>query len=1203
MTDLIICEKPNVAKKIANALGNPKKKSDNGVPYYELERNGKKIIVASAVGHLFTLEEVKTDKKKKFGEYPVFDIRWTPASTIKGKEYVQKYINTLKKLAKEADEFYIASDWDIEGELIGYHALYYCCGKKDAKRMRFSSLTKNEIVKAYENPDKIDFGLVDAGDSRHKVDWYYGINVSRALMQSIRAVNRWQTMSTGRVQGPALSFLVDRELEIRKFVPKPYWVIGALLKDELTAVHEKDKFWDEKEANEIYNKIKDEKEAVVSSVKKTKKKIKPNPPFDLGTLQREAHRAFRFSPKKTQEIAQKLYEQGLCLHPDTLVALPNGIKKIKDLDEKGEVLCLDDNLKLTKSRYKLLKRTVKEKLIKITLNDGTELITTKEHPVLVYRDGLIFVPSEELKENEQTIMFINISEKRFNSRRNSRRDELQKVKELSIRDYKKYSHHYSIIYANWENKFKSGIIQKFNLSNQVSKNKGLSLNKLRELSEYLTDNDLKRISKGDVYISKIKEIKEIEYEGEVYDLTVETYHNFIANGVIVHNCSYPRTSSQKLPKDENYIKDILTKISKHEDYKKYAELILNENRKPIEGKKSDPAHPAIHFVDIPKEPLADDEKKLYDLIVRRTLATFWDDAEREYINVVLNIGGENFKLSGSRTVKEGWHEIYYFTKFDEKELPSLRKNSKIPVEKITIERKETKPPKRYTMASIIKELENRQLGTKCLTSDTLIKVKINDKIENLKIGELFEMLNEKFCKNNVEFATNNNKIRCISYNENGNIVESEFEFISRRKLCDNERVYKIEFNDGSYIEATDEHPILIYDNKEHIKYVRTKDLDKGMKCIYLIKYSDKEGKIFCNWDEFVEFYKYIGEKVINKDFITKTISNITKTNYNGYVYDIVNSKYSNFIANGIVVHNSTRADIVEKLVKRGYLIDDGSLKVTDLGIAVIETLKKYCPEIIDEQMTRELEKKLDRLQKRTIKKETVLKDAENKLRKILEEVKKKEKEIGKELVEKIDATNKSLKTVGKCKCGGDLIIIRTKGKKRFIGCTNYPECTITYPLPQKGRIKVLNETCEICGAPVISIDKQKVCINPECPSKISSEEKKEMEKAEKVEKTCPKCGGKLIIKKGIYGVFLGCENYPKCRYTEKLNGKNEAEKPEKVIVGKCPDCGGDLIIRKGRFGEFIGCSNYPKCRHTEKIKKNDDNKEKKGKKEKEENKK
>jgi|GEM_PF-669466 DNA topoisomerase-1 len=1288
MTDLIICEKPNVAKKIADALGRPKKKSSNGVPYYELERNGKKILVASAVGHLYTLEE-KGKENRKFGEYPVFDIDWVPASVEENKKYVQKYINVLKKLSKEADDFYIASDWDIEGELIGYHALYYCCGKKNAKRMRFSSLTKKEIVKAYENPDEIDFGLVDAGDSRHKVDWYFGINISRALMQAIRAVKRWKTMSTGRVQGPALSFLVDKELEIRKFVPKPYWVIDALLEGQLTAVHENEKFWDEKEANKIYNKIKEEKEAIVSEIKKTKKKIKPNPPFDLGTLQREAHKTFRFSPKKTQEIAQKLYEKGLCLHPDTLISLPDGIKKIKDLDEEGEVLCLDNDLKLTKSRYKLLKRTVKEKLIKITLNDGTELTTTKEHPVLVYRDGLVFVPSEELKENEQVIMFMNTSEKRFDSKlrkpsvfesggktkfidfilenlngdgdyilikpsltkkiqklivsnksrkqimeifgikestyhkylrtgkipikiikylinkniiskediesnylgfcygtstipvnikftndfwylygyvigdghltnngkitipakdrgrgekiinaiiqscknlnlnwryddkynviyissksltrvfeglgcpygnktelfdipnivfedidyiasllagyydadghfstkktgcnNNSpqinltskninvlkkikiilqflgiggyiwtkksnareieghdlkiyskdadkfynliinhtrvKKDELQNVKELSIRNYKKYSHHYSIIYANWENKFKSGIIRKFNLSNQVSKNRGLSLNKLRELSEYLIDNDLKRISKGDVYISKIKEIKEIEYEDEVYDLTVETYHNFIANGVIVHNCSYPRTSSQKLPKDRNYLEETLKNILGHSDYGKYVDVILKEKRKPIEGKKDDPAHPAIHVVDTPKEDLPDDEKKLYDLIARRTLATFWDDAEREYVKVVLDIMGEKFKLSGSRTVKEGWHEIYPFTKFDENELPPLKKNDKIKVEKVSIERKETKPPKRYTMSSIIKELEDRKLGTK-----------------------------------------------------------------------------------------------------------------------------------------------------------------------------------------------STRADIVEKLVKRGYVVEDGSLSVTDLGIGVIETLRKYCPEIIDEKMTRELEEKLELIQDRKVKKEDVLEDAKKKLTKILNEFKEKESEIGKELVEKIDTTNKSLKTIGKCKCGGDLIIIRTKGKKRFVGCTKYPECDITYPLPQKGRIKVLNETCETCESPMISIDNRKLCVNPDCSSKITEEEVKELETAKNSEKTCPKCGGSLVIRRGIYGVFLGCENYPKCKYTEKLNNKN-SEKTEKEVVGECPKCGSELLKRRGRYGQFIGCSNYPDCKYTETLKK------------------
>ncbi|AIJ06319.1 DNA topoisomerase I [Methanocaldococcus bathoardescens] len=1135
MTALIICEKPSVAKKIANALGKAKKKSIDGVPYYELERNGKKIIVASAVGHLFTLVE---KENKEFGSYPVFDIKWVPASVEKGKEYVDKYIKALKKLSKEADEFYIATDWDIEGELIGYHALKYCCGREKAKRMRFSSLTKKEIVKAFENPDEIDYGLVDAGESRHIVDWYFGINLSRALMNAIRAVNRWKTMSIGRVQGPALAFLTERELEIKKFVPKPYWVIEALFKGNLKAIHEKEKFWDEKEAKSVYEKIKDEKFGKVVEIKKTKRKIKPLPPFDLGTLQREAYSYFKISPKETQEIAQKLYEKGLCLHPDTLILLPDGIKKIKDLDDEGEILCLNKDLKLTKSKYKLLKRTIKEKLIKITLNDGTKLITTKEHPILVYRDELIFIPAEKLKENEQVVMFINNSEKTF------------KIKKTGFVDYilenKKYSHHYSIIYASdWKNKFKSGIAKKFDLSNQLSKNKGLSLDRLRKLSNYIIDRDLKRIANGDVYIQKIKKIEELEYEGEVYDLTVENYHNFIANGIVVHNCSYPRTSSQKLPKDRKYLEDILNIIKNHPVYGKWAERILKENLKPVEGKKEDPAHPAIHIVDIPKEELSEKEKKIYDLIARRTLAAFWDNAEREYLNIKVDIKGEKFKLSGSRTVKEGWHEIYHFPKFDEIELPALKKNDIIKVEKITITRKETQPPKRYTVASIIKELEKKGLGTKCLTSNTLIKVKIGSEIKHIKIEELFELLNDKYKEKDIELAVNNKGIKCFSFNYKDE-VESSFEFISRRKLERDESVYRIRFEDGSFIEVTEKHPILIYDNGD-FRYVKAKDLKKGMKVVSSIK--------------------YIGEEVINKDFITKTISSIRKIKYNGYVYDIINSEYSNFIANNIVVHNSTRAEIVDKLIKRGYVIDDGSLKVTDLGISVIETLKRFCPEIIDEKMTRDLEEKLEKIQFRKIKKDDVLEEAEKRLRKILEEFKKKEEDIGIYLIKNLDATNKKGKIVGKCpKCGGDLILIRYK-KGRFVGCSNYPECDVKYSLPDKGRIKIPNKVCEVCKSPILKIGDREVCINPECPLK-QVEVKEENRK-------CPKCGGDLILKKGIYGAFYGCSNYPKCKYTESIN--------KKEVVGKCPKCGGDLVVRDGKFGKFVGCSNYPKCKYTEKL--------------------
>ena len=155
------------------------------------------------------------------------------------------------------------------------------------------------------------------------------------------------------------------------------------------------------------------------------------------------------------------------------------------------------------------------------------------------------------------------------------------------------------------------------------------------------------------------------------------------------------------------------------------------------------------------------------------------------------------------------------------------------------------------------------------------------------------------------------------------------------------------------------------------------------------------------------------------------------------------------------------------------------------------------------------------------------------------------------------------------KCGGDLILIRHK-KGRFVGCSNYPECDVKYSLPDKGRIKIPNKVCEACKSPILKIGDREVCINPECPLK-QVEVKEENRK-------CPKCGAKLVLKKGIYGAFYGCSNYPKCKYTEPIN--------KKEVVGKCPKCGGDLVVREGKFGKFIGCSNYPKCKYTEKLKEN-----------------
>ncbi len=321
MVTLIIAEKPNVARKIAYALaeGKPVRKTIGKVPYYELTRDGKKIIVAPAVGHLFSL----APKSKIYG-YPVFDIEWVPVYVAeKGKSYAKDYIKALATLAKRADEFVVACDYDTEGEVIGYTALKYACGvdPSKAKRMRFSALTRKDLLRAWYNLEPtINFGMADAGIARHVLDWYWGVNLSRALTSAIkRASGKWMVLSTGRVQGPTLKFLVDREKEIQNFKPTPYWVIKMILEkngEKYTANYEKERILDEEEAKRIVEEAK-KGPAFVERIDVKQQNRNPPVPFDLGTLQREAYSAFGYSPKKTLEIAQKLYEKGYTSYPRT----------------------------------------------------------------------------------------------------------------------------------------------------------------------------------------------------------------------------------------------------------------------------------------------------------------------------------------------------------------------------------------------------------------------------------------------------------------------------------------------------------------------------------------------------------------------------------------------------------------------------------------------------------------------------------------------------------------------------------------------------------------------------------------------------------------------------------------------------------------------------------------------------------------------
>ena len=131
MTELIITEKPSSAEKVAFALadGKPVKKKNKQSSYYELKHNNKSIIVTSAVGHLYGLVE----KNKEGWNYPVFDVVWEPTyKTSKENSYVKDYVDTISMLASKADEFTIACDYDIEGEVIGLNVIRFACRKKIA---------------------------------------------------------------------------------------------------------------------------------------------------------------------------------------------------------------------------------------------------------------------------------------------------------------------------------------------------------------------------------------------------------------------------------------------------------------------------------------------------------------------------------------------------------------------------------------------------------------------------------------------------------------------------------------------------------------------------------------------------------------------------------------------------------------------------------------------------------------------------------------------------------------------------------------------------------------------------------------------------------------------------------------------------------------------------------------------------------------
>jgi len=283
--DLVIVESPTKAKTISKYLD-------------------KSFEIRASVGHIRDLP--KSNKKAidiPAGFVPHYEI-------VKGKEHI---VNELSKLAKRADEVYLATDPDREGEAIAWH-IEAACGIKNPKRVVFHEITEHAVKDAMEHPREIDMNLLKAQEARRILDRLFGYDLSGLIWRKVR-----YGLSAGRVQSPALRILMEREREIQAFKPETFWVISADFltkrKDELTLVCTKQPT-DKKEVEKI-TKLAENASWKVSSVKQTEIKRTPRPPFTTSTLQQAASSRLGFSPSRTMSIAQKLYEQGLITYMRT----------------------------------------------------------------------------------------------------------------------------------------------------------------------------------------------------------------------------------------------------------------------------------------------------------------------------------------------------------------------------------------------------------------------------------------------------------------------------------------------------------------------------------------------------------------------------------------------------------------------------------------------------------------------------------------------------------------------------------------------------------------------------------------------------------------------------------------------------------------------------------------------------------------------
>lgn len=302
MKALVLAEKPSVAGEIARVL----KCSNKSKGYYE----GQKYVVTWALGHLVTLAEPE-DYDKKLKEWRMEDLPMLPESmktkVIRQTSHQFVIVRNLMK-RNDINELVIATDAGREGELVARWIMLQAGWKKPFKRLWISSQTDSAIIDGFASlkPGHSYDNLYDAAVCRAEADWLIGLNVTRALTCKYNA-----QLSAGRVQTPTLSMIIEREKEIKNFVPVSYWTIHADFGDyfgDFRDISGNSRIFKYDKAQQIVSKINGQSGKIVDVKTEEKFEIPPLA-YDLTELQRDANRRYGFSAQKTLSVLQGLYER------------------------------------------------------------------------------------------------------------------------------------------------------------------------------------------------------------------------------------------------------------------------------------------------------------------------------------------------------------------------------------------------------------------------------------------------------------------------------------------------------------------------------------------------------------------------------------------------------------------------------------------------------------------------------------------------------------------------------------------------------------------------------------------------------------------------------------------------------------------------------------------------------------------------------